>query len=201
VGLTSETQGEVLLNLGRSFILLSVKAPYNSRIRVYDSLDSQETDFNRPSGALPSEGHGVILDVDFENTAVSGSDENVNILRRLNPVVQGTNREAALKNLVPITISNDSTETRTITVEFDVFILDAEYNVPFGYLRSHYRFYRDNSIGARRRTYLGTVLTQAGTFDGQPPFESFKTIGTSLEVSPLTEPEEVTGKGNILEVT
>ena len=201
IELTAGTDGKTLLDLGKSFIILSVKAPYNSRVRVYDSLNAQDVDFTRPSGVLPDEGHGIILDVDFTNSVVSGSAENVNILRRLNPAVQGSNHETALKNLVPITIDNESTDTRSITVEFDVFILDAAYNVPAGYLRSHYRFYRDNSIGARRRTFLGTLLTQAGTFDGRPPFESFSTIGTSLEVSPLTEPEEVTDRGNILDVT
>jgi len=39
--------------------------------------------------------------------------------------------------------------------------------------RKHFRFYREDSIGARRRTYEGTVNTETTTVDFGPPFETF----------------------------
>ena len=46
-------------------------------------------------------------------------------------------------------------------------------SIPEEYTRKHFRFFRDNSIGARRRTYEGTLNTTTTTIDVGQPFEVF----------------------------
>jgi hypothetical protein len=46
-------------------------------------------------------------------------------------------------------------------------------SIPKEYTRKHFRFFRDNSIGARRRTYEGTLNTATTTLDVGQPFEVF----------------------------
>jgi hypothetical protein len=44
---------------------------------------------------------------------------------------------------------------------------------PSEYTRKHFIFFRDNSVGARRRTYEGTLNTATTTIDVGQPFEVF----------------------------
>ena len=46
-------------------------------------------------------------------------------------------------------------------------------SIPKEYTRKHFRFFRDTSIGARRRTYEGTLNTTTTTVDVGQPFEVF----------------------------
>ena len=46
-------------------------------------------------------------------------------------------------------------------------------SLPKEYTRKHFIFFRDNSIGARRRTYEGTLNTATTTVDVGQPFEVF----------------------------
>ena len=55
-------------------------------------------------------------------------------------------------------------------------------SVPLEFQRSHFRFYRDNSLGGRRRTYLGTINTIETTADGRPPFETFNLNVNTIQV-------------------
>ena len=53
------------------------------------------------------------------------------------------------------------------------------------YTKKHFRFFRENSIGARRRTYVGTQNTEATSVDFGLPFETMddnvntNTVGTT----------------------
>lgn len=60
-------------------------------------------------------------------------------------------------------ISNVSILTNTIS-SYD--------SAPQEYDRRHFRFYRENTVGARARTYKGTLNTVDGTLDGGLPFET-----------------------------
>ena len=48
--------------------------------------------------------------------------------------------------------------------------------------RKHFRFFRDNSLGARRRSYEGTLNTEATTADFGPPFEVFDLNVNTIQV-------------------
>lgn len=74
-------------------------------------------------------------------------------------------------------VNNDTgslTLQKTVTNAYD--------SVPNGYERQHFRFYRENSLGARRRTYLGTLNTTDTTVDGRPPFEVFNLNVNTIQV-------------------
>lgn len=55
-------------------------------------------------------------------------------------------------------------------------------SLPKEYDRRHFRFHRDNSIGGRRRTYLGTLNTIDTTSDAKPPYETFDIDVNAIEV-------------------
>ena len=48
--------------------------------------------------------------------------------------------------------------------------------------RKHFRFFRDNSLGARRRSYEGTLNTEATSADFGPPFEVFDINVNTIQV-------------------
>ena len=71
--------------------------------------------------------------------------------------------------------SQNVTELRDTTLPYD--------SVPQGHLRQHFRFTRDNSLGARRRTYEGTMNTRETTVDFKPPFEVFDININEIQVA------------------
>jgi hypothetical protein len=60
-------------------------------------------------------------------------------------------------------------------------------SVPIEYTRKHFRFYRDNSLGGRRRTYVGTLNTLGTTIDGGQPFEVFDINVNTIQVGDPNE--------------
>ena len=82
------------------------------------------------------------------------------------------------------------------------FTVEVEKRIPFGYLRKHYRFFRDNSTATKRRNYVGCLNTIDTTIDGLPPVQVFLSEGTDFVVSPTQTNEEIiTGGGGQLNVT
>ena len=67
-------------------------------------------------------------------------------------------------------------------------------SIPTQYTKKHFRFFRENSIGARRRTYVGTQNTETTSVDFGLPFETFDvnvntiTVGTTTPASAYTPP-------------
>lgn len=64
--------------------------------------------------------------------------------------------------------------------------LTASYtSVPTEYTedRSHFRFHREQSLGARRRMYLGTLNTVEGTADGKKPYQVFDLNINEIQVA------------------
>ena len=62
------------------------------------------------------------------------------------------------------------------------------HSVANEYARNHFKFTRENSIGARRRTYEGTLNTKATSFDEAEPIESFGGNTTTITVGPPVIP-------------
>ena len=55
-------------------------------------------------------------------------------------------------------------------------------SIPQEYSRKHFRFHRENTLGARRRTYLGTQNTEETTIDLKPAFEVFDININTIQV-------------------
>jgi hypothetical protein len=85
----------------------------------------------------------------------------------------------AYQGLVRVAYVNNNTSSLTTLTS-----LTSSYtSVPYGYTRKHYKFYRENSIGARRRTYLGTLNTQDTSFDRGLPYEVFDININEIQVA------------------
>ena len=55
-------------------------------------------------------------------------------------------------------------------------------SLPKEYTRKHFRFHRENSLGARRRTYEGTLNTEATSLDFKLPYEVFDINVNEIQV-------------------
>ena len=77
-------------------------------------------------------------------------------------------------------------------------------SIPQGYPRNHFRFYREDSLGARRRTYEGTQNTETTSVDFGLPFEVFDvnvntiTVGTSTSTNTINTGATKTTPGSNL---
>jgi len=187
---SGRTQGIVLLEKG--FIILTLKSNKdNYRVRLYGNTESRDADLNRAFGVDPDETINLILDINME----AGS-ENVEI--RLNPPVTGMIDNDILQNFVYYTLDNLDATVKNLQITFNIFILEGVLKVPTEYLARHYKFFRDNSTGTKRRSYLGALQTQSTTTDNKPPVEIFSSEGNTLSVQPGST---TIGGGEILEVS
>ena len=85
---------------------------------------------------------------------------------------------------------------------FYYFAIQIQPKIPRGYLRKHYRFFRDNSTATKRRNYEGCKNTEDTTIDGLPPIQVLLSEGNDLVISPtVTNQEIITGGGGTLNVT
>jgi hypothetical protein len=173
---SATTQG--IIKLEKSFIILALLSNKdNYRLRLYGNEESRTVDLNRAFGMEPDETVNVILDIKME----SGTQTTE---VRLNPPVTGTIDDDVLPNFVYYTIDNLDATTKNMQITFNLFILEGVLKVPREYLARHYRFFRDNSTGTKRRNYLGSLQTQDTTTDSKPPVEIFSSEGNTLSVQP-----------------
>lgn len=173
---STATQG--LLRLEKGFIILSLQSSQdNYRLRLYGNPESRDIDNGRAFGVEPDETVNVILDIILET-----GTKNVEI--RLNPPVTGMIDNEILQNFVYYTLDNLDGTTKNLQMIFNLFILEGVLKVPKEYLARHYKFFRDNSTGTKRRNYLGTQQTQDTTPDSKPPVEIFSSEGNTLTVQP-----------------
>lgn len=166
----------------------------NLRVRIYRTEQSRNNDVLRTSTTLPTGSHGVLLDVILTATEAL-------ILTNPIPTLVADSVPPAgrvyytLDNLDPITKSN-------ISLTMYYYALQIEPRVPRGHLQKHYRFFRTNSTGTKRHSYLGCKNTVETTVDGRQPVEIFIGEGNVLKVAPTRLIDEIiTGGGGTLDVT
>jgi len=125
------------------------------------------------------------------------------VVQMVNPIVTLVADSSPPLGKLFYTINNLApTAQPDVTLLLYYFALQIEPRVPSGYLRKHYRFFRDNSTATKRRNYLGCKNTVDTTVDGLPPVQIFIGEGTTFVVSPtLTNAEITTGGGGTLNVT
>jgi hypothetical protein len=166
----------------------------NIRVRLYRTPLARTNDLTRPIEVFPTGSHGVLVDA---------SITTANVAEIINPIVTlvaGANPPAAK---IYYTIDNfDLTEKSVSVFSIYYFAMEIEKRVPRGYLRKHYRFFRDNSTATKRRNYVGCKNTIDTTVDGLPPVQVFLSEGTDIVVSQTQTNEEIiTGGGGQLNVT
>jgi len=179
---------------------LQVNRP-GMRIRLYSSLDARDGDITRPYNQVPDAGEGILLDTVILN-------QNIPMRTIPFPVLSAAKQDATLY----YTINNLGTSTAaSIELSLYYFTLELQPRIPFGYLRKHYRYFRDNSTATKRRNYEGCKFSiirysPSGepiydTIDGLPPVQVSVSEGTSITVASTNTNEIITGGGGQLNVT
>lgn len=164
------------------------------RLRLYRTDTARDADITRSQETRPVGSHGVLLD-----TTLTGT----NISEITNPIASIVAGNSPPEGKLFYTIDNLTGLTKLgVTLQFYYFAIEIEPRVPIGYLRKHYRFFRDNSTATKRRNYLGCKNTIETTIDGLPPIQISISEGTEIQVSPTSINQEIiTGGGGTLNVT
>jgi hypothetical protein len=164
------------------------------RLRLYRTSDGRDADISRPIEVRPTDAHKVLIDMSLTKQ---------NIYELVNPITTLVADGLPPAGKLYYTIDNLDSETKlAVTLVLYYFAIQIEPKIPQKYLRKHYRFFRDNSTGTKRRNYYGCKNTQNTTIDGLPPIQVFLSEGTSVVISPTqTNQEIITGGGGQLNVT
>jgi hypothetical protein len=189
----SRSTGEIALQ--NIALLFAVQANVGGiRLRLYRTQAARDLDILRSNETRPVGSHGVLLDTTIDGTGF------VEISNPIPTLVAG---ESPPAGRIFYTVDNlDTTTKSSITFFLYYFAIEIETRIPKGYLRKHYRFFRDNSTATKRRNYVGCKNTVETTIDGLPPIQIFISEGTEIQVSPTTGNQEiVTGGGGTLNVT
>jgi hypothetical protein len=183
-------QGELLVQNISSLFAIQASAD-KIRMRLYRTLGDQRRDFNRTYQTLPTGSHGVLLDTHIQQA---------NVAQLMNPVATLIADSAPPGGKLFYTIENlENAAKFGVTLLIYYFSIEIERRIPRGYLRKHYRFYRDNSTATKRRNYIGCNNTINTTIDGLPPVQVLLGEGTEITVSPTdTAGQIITGGGGTL---
>lgn len=180
----------VVQNLSILFALQSSVA--GLRVRLYRTPEDRDADINRTDETRPENSHGVLVDLPVTTT-------NTTEITNPYPTLIADSSPPAGKIFYTINNTDDIVKSSP-TLLLYYFAVEIENRVPTGYLRKHYRFFRDNSTATKRRNYVGCKNTIDTTIDGLPPIQVFLSEGTDLVVSPTTTNTEiVTGGGGTLD--
>jgi hypothetical protein len=193
-------QGEI--SLQNIAALLAIQSNNNNiRLRLYRTLEDRAADLNRDIQTAPTGSHGVLLDTEITQT---------NIVQLINPIVTLVSEGLPPNGTLYYTVNNTSVQSKVATrILLYYFTIEVQRKIPVGYLRKHYRFFRDNSTALKRRTYEGckfriTSISSDGspiydTIDGLPPVQVFIGEGTEVRVAATTQNNEIiTGGGGTL---
>jgi len=176
-------------------VLFAIQSNYAQlRLRLYRTSDARDADISRISGVFPVGSHGVLLD-----TSITTNTE----LELINPITTLIADNSPPKGKIYYTIDNlESFSKIGVSLTMYYFAIEIEPRIPVGYLRKHYRFFRDTSLATKRRNYLGCLNTKSTTIDGRDPVEIFLSEGTEITISSTqTNTEITTGGGGTLNAT
>lgn len=97
------------ISLAKSYRLLTATTSVAARVRLYSTVAARDADLSRQAGWDPAWNAGVILDLVTTAALLGGS---------LSPQVVGSSLEATSSANIPITITNNSSSTVAVTVNF-----------------------------------------------------------------------------------
>jgi hypothetical protein len=196
-------QGELLIqNIAALFALQSNNS--GIRIRLYRTENDMNFDLNRDVLTLPTGSHGVLADIQI-------TEENS--IQLVNPIITLVADSIPPGGKLFYTINNLTSSAKiSTTILGYYFAIQIEPRVPFGYLRKHYRFFRDNGTATKRRKYLGCKFNIVrfspegdpiyDTIDGLPPVQVFLSEGSDIIINNSQTNNEITaGGGGTLNVT
>jgi hypothetical protein len=162
------------------------------RIRLYRTEQARDEDITRPIETMPLNSHGVLVDMLMTTTGV----------QNVGPIATLVADSEPPSGKLFYTINNTTSTPKIVNLLLYYFALQIETRIPFGYLRKHYRFFRDNSTATKRRNYVGCLNTIDTTIDGLPPVQVFLSEGTDITIAKTqTNTEITTGGGGTLNVT
>ena len=98
----------------KSFSLLKVNTSAAAWVRVYDNLADQTSDSSRTNGTSPTAGMGVLADI-----TTSGASTF-----KMSPGVVCYNDESTPTSYIPVSITNRSGSSATISVTFTIVQLE-----------------------------------------------------------------------------
>jgi hypothetical protein len=193
ISANGQLTGDVILQNMLNMLAVQSNTP-NIRLRLYRTEESRDADLLRTSTTFPTGSHGVLLDVVLNTT---------NTVTLTNPIPTIVADSIIPAGRIFYTVDNlESTIKTNISVLLYYYALQIEPRVPRGYLRKHYRFFRTNSTGIKRHSYIGCKNTVDTTVDGLPPVQVFISEGNTLTVAPSRlSTEIITGGGGTLDVT
>lgn len=147
----------------------------NMRVRLYRTANARNADIGRSIGQYPPGGAGLLLD-----TLIT----NANTTQFITPIVNLISGDIPLNGEIYYTIDNlGSAGSGTALLTLSYFGVDVQPAKPVGYLRKHYRFFRDNSTATKRRNFVGCKNTEDTTIDGLPVVQIFLSEGNETVVA------------------
>jgi hypothetical protein len=164
------------------------------RVRLYRTPEQREADLSRSIETMPTGAHGVLIDTTL------GTDNSTQIQ---NPFITAVSDYVPPNGKLYYTIDNlDGTVKLGGNLVVYYYAVELQARIPFGYLRKHYRYFRDTSTATKRRNFEGCKNTQETTIDGLPPIQIFLSEGSEVVVSSTVSNSEITtGGGGTLSVT
>jgi hypothetical protein len=155
----------------------------NIRLRLYRTLDARDTDLSRDINILPESDDGVLLDITFNKFGQ---------IETINPSIVLISGDESFNGKIYYTVDNlGEAVAGRVELYLYYFSVQVEPRLPRGYLRKHYRFFRDNSTALKRRNFIGCKNTENTTIDGASPVEIFLSEGNESVVDPTIENNEV----------
>jgi hypothetical protein len=163
----------------------------NLRLRLYRSTEARDFDASRVVNQFPEPNGGVLLDMGFNRFGT---------IEYINPSIALVSSEAPFSGILYYTFDNLSeVDVGRLELYLYYFAVEIEPRLPRGYLRKHYRYFRDNSTALKRRNFIGCKNTVDTTIDGLSPVQVFLSEDTDVSVSPTNEGSSVnTGADSIL---
>jgi len=103
------------ISLAKTYTLLKITTNIPARVRIYDTVANRSADLSRPVGTPHAENSGLILEYVTTLGILSAT---------LSPLVDGTSLETTPTSNIPISITNLSGSTDTVTVTFTYIPLE-----------------------------------------------------------------------------
>ena len=201
---TGDTSGSELSENGKSFVFRNQGFPDNNKVKSVNAPQLDTLNWTPLTYKRQVEKRLVRL------AYTGGNKENVSLLKNIlipGLVVSGNGIPAsttvlsvtnsgvfelsanATATAASASLTFTDTENRSFTHICSTANTDATVthqprydSIPQEYSRKHFRFHRENTLGARRRTYLGTQNTEETTADLKPAFEVFDINVNTIQV-------------------
>jgi len=109
VSLSDSASEQSSIQLAKAYRLLSLSMDVPARVRLYDRAAKQVADVSRAAGVVPVGDSGLVLDFVGSLTELTAN---------LSPQVFGDNMETTPSSNIPITVTNLSGVTQSVTIQF-----------------------------------------------------------------------------------